>query len=326
MNQDSECGFAVIYRWKVAESQVEQFKGAWEIVTKEIRDHEGGLGSRLHKASDGTWIAYAQWPNREKWKSANVTTEEGKRALEILTQAVEERLPPILLDPVADYLVHAKRGSMRVSALHGRPRADGAILTPELERALNELFVKARREGVLDISAERLLLGLLGDAEVQKFLASSGAKIETLIRAAETALSAEIDQEAAAAALCPSGDATPTQAFQRVLQRAFFQIQRSRHEQLVTAMHLLAAILEEGASKAAGMLEREGIERMAVIRRMADSRRHDPAESETRGGGQRLDLPGRLDDIEAKLDGAIDTLGKLSTAVHDVLARLPPRT
>lgn len=35
-----------------------------------IRDHEGGLGSRLHKKSDTEYLAYAQWPDRTTWENA----------------------------------------------------------------------------------------------------------------------------------------------------------------------------------------------------------------------------------------------------------------
>ena len=86
----------------------EEFQKAWETVTRQIRDYEGGLGSRLHTASDGTWVAYAQWPSREMWETAEVTTEEGRSALKVLREAIEERLEPILLEPTADYLVAAR--------------------------------------------------------------------------------------------------------------------------------------------------------------------------------------------------------------------------
>lgn len=98
-------GFCVLYRWKVRPGKEEEFRRAWEIVTREIRDHAGGLGSRLHRTRDGTWVAYAQWPNREMWETAEVATPEGKEALGILRATIEERMEPILLEPIADYLM-----------------------------------------------------------------------------------------------------------------------------------------------------------------------------------------------------------------------------
>ena len=102
-------GFCVIYRWRVVPGREAQFQEAWETVTQEIRDHEGGFGSRLHRATDGTWVAYAQWPDREAWEAAGLSTDRGRAAMELLSAAVEERMEPTLLDPIADYLVPACR-------------------------------------------------------------------------------------------------------------------------------------------------------------------------------------------------------------------------
>jgi quinol monooxygenase YgiN len=98
-------GFAVIYRWKVNPAKVDQFKLAWATLTHEIRNHAGGLGSRLHVSVDGTWYAYAQWPSRQAWQSASVTTEASETAHALLADAIEERLPEIELVPEADLLV-----------------------------------------------------------------------------------------------------------------------------------------------------------------------------------------------------------------------------
>jgi len=105
---EARLGFAVIYRWRVDPSKEDQFIAAWEEITRAIRDFGGGLGSRLHKASDGTWLAYAQWPDREKWEHAGTGTERMSEAMQLLRDAIEERLPHIELEPVADYLVPSR--------------------------------------------------------------------------------------------------------------------------------------------------------------------------------------------------------------------------
>ena len=71
-------------------------------------EHAGGMGSRLHKTFEGTWLAYAQWPDRERWEQASVTTAEAQKAMDLMADAVEERLPHIELTPVADLLVQAQ--------------------------------------------------------------------------------------------------------------------------------------------------------------------------------------------------------------------------
>lgn len=96
--------FIVLYRWRVASGREQQFQRAWECLTREFLTAAGSLGSRLHRASDGTWVAYAQWPNRDDWERAAVSSEEGRAALESLSEAIETRFEPLLLDPVADYL------------------------------------------------------------------------------------------------------------------------------------------------------------------------------------------------------------------------------
>lgn len=102
-------GFCVIYRWRVVPGREQQFQEAWETLTQEIRAHEGGLGSRLHRAADGTWVAYAQWPDRGTWEAAGPDTDRARAAMELLYAAVEKRMEPTLLEPVADYLVPAGR-------------------------------------------------------------------------------------------------------------------------------------------------------------------------------------------------------------------------
>lgn len=97
-------GFAVIYRWRVTPEKESDFVQAWETVTRHIRDSKGGLGSRLHRVTDGTWLAYAQWPSRQAWEALQVSDLEMQTALRRFQDAIEERLEPLLLEPVADYL------------------------------------------------------------------------------------------------------------------------------------------------------------------------------------------------------------------------------
>ncbi len=56
---------AAIYRWKVAPGDEEYFARRWHEITQDImRDHGGG-GSRLHRAENGDFVAYARWPSKE---------------------------------------------------------------------------------------------------------------------------------------------------------------------------------------------------------------------------------------------------------------------
>lgn len=47
-----------------------EFIKSWKQLTQLIYEYEGSLGSRLHKLNDTSYIAYAQWPDRETWKNS----------------------------------------------------------------------------------------------------------------------------------------------------------------------------------------------------------------------------------------------------------------
>lgn len=65
--------FAVIYRWQVVPGLEAQFEEGWRRGTARIAAEFGGLGSRLHKAGEGVYVAYAQWPDEETWRKAMET-------------------------------------------------------------------------------------------------------------------------------------------------------------------------------------------------------------------------------------------------------------
>ncbi len=99
-------GFCVIYRFRVYPEKEAQFIAGWSRITLGIRDHRGGLGSRLHRADDGLWVAYAQWPSRADWERAgNMEAPVDAEAARLMADAIEERCEPILLEPVQDLLM-----------------------------------------------------------------------------------------------------------------------------------------------------------------------------------------------------------------------------
>jgi quinol monooxygenase YgiN len=62
--------FVAVYRFHVADGADDRFRDAWRRLTEAIHRTRGSLGSRLHRADDGTWVAYAQWPSREVYDAA----------------------------------------------------------------------------------------------------------------------------------------------------------------------------------------------------------------------------------------------------------------
>lgn len=60
--------FAVVYRWKVEAGYEEAFEQEWHEGTVAIREKYASFGSKLHMAEDGTYVAYALWPNKAGWE------------------------------------------------------------------------------------------------------------------------------------------------------------------------------------------------------------------------------------------------------------------
>lgn len=96
--------FAVVYRWRLVEGKEEQFRAAWERVTLALLTHRGALGSRLHRTEDDTWLAYAQWPDRETWQRSRDAEPIDAASLDQMRDAVKESFDPVLLQPISDHL------------------------------------------------------------------------------------------------------------------------------------------------------------------------------------------------------------------------------
>ena len=98
--------FAVIYRWRLHEGKEQQFASAWHRMTAEIHKRCGSYGSRLHRADDGTWVAYARWPDaatRERCQGVDPD------ALSSMRQAIVESFPEIRCQVVDDLLAEPRR-------------------------------------------------------------------------------------------------------------------------------------------------------------------------------------------------------------------------
>jgi quinol monooxygenase YgiN len=92
---------AVIYRWKLKPGQEEDFVHAWGRLTDVLREERGGLGSRLHKAGDGSWIAYALWPDRAAYEHA-LENPPKSAARALMAAAIAERFPETVMEVVED--------------------------------------------------------------------------------------------------------------------------------------------------------------------------------------------------------------------------------
>ena len=62
---------SIIYSFRLIEGKEEDFVHGWTELTKLIYEFCGSYGSRLHKAGDLLYVAYAQWPDRETRERSN---------------------------------------------------------------------------------------------------------------------------------------------------------------------------------------------------------------------------------------------------------------
>ena len=62
--------YIVIYSFEIKKGQNENFIQSWKKLTNLIKQYAGGLGSRLHKKNDYTYVAYAQWPDKNTFDKA----------------------------------------------------------------------------------------------------------------------------------------------------------------------------------------------------------------------------------------------------------------
>ncbi|PHR46190.1 MAG: hypothetical protein COA32_11575 [Fluviicola sp.] len=74
--------FVIIYKFKVKNGSEAEFVKYWKLSTEIFVKHQGSLGSRLHKESDNTYIAYAQWSNEENFNNSGA--QLSKRSIKVI--------------------------------------------------------------------------------------------------------------------------------------------------------------------------------------------------------------------------------------------------
>lgn len=97
-------GVAFVYRWRVKPGLEAQCASAWAEITATMRDRFGSGGSCLHRAEDGTYVAYARWKSRahrDESFAAIGDTDARRR----LRASIAVDLDVMVLDVVDDLLV-----------------------------------------------------------------------------------------------------------------------------------------------------------------------------------------------------------------------------
>lgn len=134
------------------------------------------------------------------------------------------------------------------------------MFSKSLEVTLNNAFAEARNKRHEFITVEHLLLALLDNPEASNVLSSCGANLERL----RAGLAIFIDETTPHIPMNVKRDIQPTLSFQRVLQRAIYQVQSTGRPE-VTGTNVLTALFGEQDSQAVYFLNQENVTRIDVI-------------------------------------------------------------
>ena len=102
MTDDPSPGFCVLYRWRLHPGRRDTFERCWRQLTEAIRRERGGLGSRLHACEDGSLVAYAQWPDEDRWRAAQQAPSADPEASALMASCIASADPPTPLRLLAD--------------------------------------------------------------------------------------------------------------------------------------------------------------------------------------------------------------------------------
>src|SRR3989338_888868 len=139
------------------------------------------------------------------------------------------------------------------------------MLDKELENTLNVAFKEARAKRHEFVTVEHLLLALLDNGAALEVLRACGANINRL----RSNLTEFTERTTPVIPLnIHDRDTQPTLGFQRVIQRALFQVQSSGKTE-VSGANVLAAIFSEQESQSVYFIRQENISRLDVINYIA---------------------------------------------------------
>jgi hypothetical protein len=97
--------FVVLFRWQLDEMHLQSFKEGWSEIIRFNIEKYSALGSRLHKASDGSWISYSQWPSRDHWLRSKDGESQIVHARDKMRKAILQQDEPLLMIPQIDHFV-----------------------------------------------------------------------------------------------------------------------------------------------------------------------------------------------------------------------------
>lgn len=97
--------YSAFYHWRIKPGREQDFVRLWSEGTLLFRDEQNTLGSRLHKADDGTYFAYAQWPSADMFHGPRTLSPHHTQVLKDMRDCVEQSFPAVLGEVLVDCLV-----------------------------------------------------------------------------------------------------------------------------------------------------------------------------------------------------------------------------
>jgi ATP-dependent Clp protease ATP-binding subunit ClpA len=172
------------------------------------------------------------------------------------------------------------------------------LLSSELEYCLNEAYQKARDARHEYMTVEHLLLSILDAPRVREILKACGADLARL----QIELQKFIDETTPALAAEDDREVQPTLGFQRVLQRAVFNVQSSGKKE-VTVANVLVAIFSEKQSHAAYLLSLQDVTRLDIVNFVSHGL---PSSGEGREGAREESAAGEREATDEEGSAALE--------------------
>jgi len=108
--------FAVIYQAYIKTGREDEYQQCWHKVAEYFIKERGALGSCLHRADDGLWLAYSRWPDKAtrdaSWPGDNAPSEELpediRESIKIIQDCLDttKKFPEICMDVMNDLLIN----------------------------------------------------------------------------------------------------------------------------------------------------------------------------------------------------------------------------
>lgn len=195
--------FAVIYQGYLKLGRESDYRRAWNQVARYFIKERGAIGSCLHRTSDGLWIAYSRWPDKEtrdrSWPGENAPSTELPLEIREAVLTIKEcldsdrKIPDLCMEVIDDRLFTSENAEDSPDI--------GFTLSPEQENIMNLVYDEveiAIQEGnppfaAIITDSKNNILAISHNQANSKQLAIAHAEIEAIQMACAVVGSKKLD-------------------------------------------------------------------------------------------------------------------------------------